>query len=263
MSWLTRKLPDRMKTVPPPAHPNTTIWRYMNLKAFEPLMTDQCLMFHQFKELRKSDEREAMVTEGFWESLLEFLRRIDPDEDADKLRAWAEEQLDRLSCFEYASCWIMADTENDKMWRDFAPEGIAIRTNVGEFAHAKQTGLNPQPIRSQIIEYADQWSELEARGYSHCGVPLNRLFLHTKRKRFADENEIRFRVHPVPTFPLMPDGRRTSANPRDSKPWHPVTFETLDWIEEIVAASSLPSSDTESIRQRVEQKGLNFRRSEI
>jgi hypothetical protein len=263
MSWITRKLPDEMKTVPPPADPNTTIWRYTNLKAFEILMTDQCLMFHQFKELQESDEREGMVTDGFWESVLEFLHQEDPDKGPDKLREWAEEQLDRLRCFEYASCWIMADGESAKMWKDFAPGGIAIRTKVGAFAHAKQTGLDPPDITSQIIEYADHWSELEARGYRHCGVPLNRLFLHTKRKRFKDENEIRFRVHPVPRYPVMPDGTRTSANPSECKPWFPVVFETLDWIEEIVAASSIPSGDAESIRQRVEQRGLNFRGSKI
>ena len=50
MNWLTRKLPENMRAAPPTADPNKTIWRYTNLKAFENLMTDQCLMFHQFKE---------------------------------------------------------------------------------------------------------------------------------------------------------------------------------------------------------------------
>src|SRR5439155_18318116 len=171
MSWITRKLPDEMKTVPPPADPNTTIWRYTNFKRFETLVTDQCLMFHQFKELQKSDEREGMVTEGFWESVLKFLHQENPDKGIDKLREWAEKQLDRLRCFEYASCWTMADAESAKMWEDFAPVGIAIKTRVGEFARAKQTGLNPPTTRSQIIEYADHWRELEARGYRQYGVP--------------------------------------------------------------------------------------------
>jgi hypothetical protein len=263
MSWLTRKLPDQMKTVPPPADPKATIWRYMKLKAFETLMTDQCLMFHQFKELRKSDEQEGMVTEGFWESLLDFFHRIDPDEDSDKLRQWAEAQLDKLTCFEYASCWIMADTGKAKMWKNFAPGGIAIRTKVGELMGAKQAGSRPQTIRSQIIEYADHWSELEARGYSHCGVPLNRLFLHTKRNKFKDENEIRFRIQPVANFPIGPDGTPRSADPRDCPAWWPVRFETLNWIGEIIAAPSIPSKDAESIQRRVEQKGLSFSRSKI
>ena len=220
-------------------------------------------MFHQFKELRKSDEREGMVTDGFWESCLDFLHRVYPDEDPEVRRERAEVQLDKLSCFEYANCWIIADTEKAEMWRDFAPGGVAIRTKVGEFVHAKQAGSNPPIIRSQIIEYADHWSELEARGYTHCGVPLNRLFLHTKRERFKDQNEIRFRIHPAPTYPVGRDGNPMSANPRDCPAWWPVRFETLNWVGEILAARSIPSKDAESIQQRVERKGLRFRRSEI
>jgi hypothetical protein len=263
MNWLTRKLPEKMKTVPPPADPNTTIWRYTNIKAFETLMTDKCLMFHQFKELQESDEREGMVPEGFWESMMKFLREQNPEEDAGKLREMGEAALDKIRCFEYASCWIMSDAESAQMWKDFAPRGIAIRTTVGRFTDAKKTAPNPPGIRSQIIEYADHWSELEARGYRHNGVSLNRLFLHTKRKKFAHENEIRFRVHPAPTFRKTQDGNLASANPSECKPWCPVVFQTLDWIEEIVAASSISLQDAESMRQCVEQKGLTFMRSRL
>lgn len=81
----------------------------------------------------------------------------------------AEASLDKIRCFEYASCWIMADAESAQMWEGFAAQGIAIRTKVGAFANAKQTGLNPPDIGSQVIEYADHWSELEARAIVTTG----------------------------------------------------------------------------------------------
>lgn len=188
--------------------------------------------------------------------MIKFLSEQNPEEEPGKLREMAETALDKIRCFEYASCWIMADDESAQMWQGFAERGIAIRTKVGAFA-------NQPNIRSQVIEYADHWSELEKRGYRHNGVALNRLFLHTKRKKFAHENEIRFRVHPVPKFPAGPDGRPTSADPSECKPWCPVVFETLDWIQEIVAASSICSVEAKSMQKRVEQKGLHFRQSTI
>ena len=263
MSWMDRKLPENMKTVPEPADPATTIWRYTSLEALETLLTSHRLWFHQFKELQRSDEQEGMVTEGFWESVSEFLRREDPSKGPDDLREWAERQLDRLRCFEYANCWIMADAEIANMWRDFAPRGIAIKTTVGKFTHARQPVAGKLSIRSQKIEYANHWSELEERGFQHCGIPLNRLFLHAKRTEFSGQNEIRFCVAPPPKRYLrQPDGS-AAADPGESEPWCPVAFETLDWIDEIVAASSVPPEEAESIRRRVEAKGLRFRQSEI
>ena len=215
------------------------------------------------RDALRSDEQEGMVTEGFWESVSEFLRREDPSKGPDDLREWAERQLDRLRCFEYANCWIMADAEIANMWRDFAPRGIAIKTTVGKFTHARQPVAGKLSIRSQKIEYANHWSELEERGFQHCGIPLNRLFLHAKRTEFSGQNEIRFCVAPPPKRYLrQPDGS-AAADPGESEPWCPVAFETLDWIDEIVAASSVPPEEAESIRRRVEAKGLRFRQSEI
>jgi hypothetical protein len=162
------------KTGPSAPKPNTRIWRYMSLHAFLTLATDRCLMFRQFKELQKSDAREGMVTEGFWESMLEFYREQEPQAEITEIRRRAETTLNKLRCFGYASCWNMSARENALMWKAYAPQGIAIRTTVKKFRKAKQPVGQDLGIRAQKVEYADHWKDLKKRGYSHDGIPLNR-----------------------------------------------------------------------------------------
>ncbi len=97
-------------------------------------------------------------------------------------------------------------------------------------------------------------------GYSHDGIPLNVLFLHLKLKdNFSWEAEVRFRVQPPAKFPLRPDGGWDSARPEECEEWYPLTFATLDWIDEVVTAPSLQV--WAAIGELANEKGLTFRRS--
>jgi hypothetical protein len=217
-------------------------------------------MFRQFKDLQKSDAREGMGIPGFWESMVEFYQRQDAKTDVAEVKNRAEKSLDRLRCFQYANCWNMSKSESALMWKAYAPQGIAITTTVGKFTHAKQESGQDLSVRSQKIAYANSWSELRKCGYSHNGIALNRLFLHTKRRAFAGEKEIRFRIAPVFKFGAMPDG---SPDPNECPPWYPVIFENLAWIEEVVAESSIPKWAMRPIHELANQQSLTFRSSEI
>src|SRR5438552_2101048 len=149
------------KRRPPPAEPGTVIWRYINVYSFLTLMNDQCLAFHQFRALRGNDEREGMVPEGFTE---------------DVITSNSEDNRDRLLHFTYANCWNMSECENALMWKAYAPQGVAIKTTVGKFADAKIAELRGVEwskgggVRQQLtIVYADNWSELEEKGYRDDG----------------------------------------------------------------------------------------------
>ena len=261
------KLPKEMawKTAPQVPKPNTTIWRYMSRWVFRAFVTERRLMFHQFKELQKIDAREGMVVPGFWESVIEHERQRDPNADITELRTRGERSLDRIRCFEYTNCWNMAKNESTLMWKAYAPQGIAIRTTIGKFKNAPQENGNDRlSIRLQKIVYADHWRELERRGYRHNGIPLNVLFLHTKRKSFSSEKEVRFRISPAFSFPYIrqPNGsflQDASACPA----WFPVVFENLDWIDEVVAESSIPLRAASGIRRLVSQHNLKFRISDL
>ncbi len=270
LAELPQTKPDELwnaKMMTPPSDPATTIWRYMSADVFVKVIANRCLMFNQFHRLQESDRREGMVIEGFWESVKET-----PDADIGVLQEKGEHNLKLSLSFAYANCWNKREHESALMWKAYAPQGIAIQTTVGKLMDAKIISLmnkkvtddeDPPKLEQFTIEYADHWSELEAKGYRHHRIPLNRLFLHTKRNAFSDENEVRFHVQPIPKFPVKPNGSPSSADPLDCPPWCPVVFDTLDWIEQIVAAPSAPDSTTNPVRQLAKQNGIKFRISGI
>ena len=267
---IRRRTRNPGKTAPPLPKSNTTIWRYMSRRVFLQLVTERRLMFHRFKELQKIDRREGMVVPGFWRSVLEYTQaRLPFPADLGARRQINEAILDRLQCLTYANCWNMAEHEDNLMWKAYAPKGIAIRTTVGKFKNAAQQSQNERlTIELQKIVYADNWRQLEQRGYRHGEEPQNMLFLHTKRKAFSSEREIRFRISPFgpDRAQIGPgrDGTIVFSYPLPACPeWFPVVFENLDWIEEVVAESSISSRAASMIRRQVNQHNLKFRVSDL
>lgn len=220
-------------------------------------------MFHQFKQLQEADAREGMVVEGFWDSI----------QSGDiGLKEEGEKNLELLLRFKYASCWNMSDHENALMWKAYAPGGVAVKTIVGKLMDAKIAkvmntdlkGDGGEPKIEQLtIEYADNWKELEAKGYRNDGIPLNVLFLHSKRNAFRSEAEVRFCIGSPENFPVQPDGGYVSPNPDDRPHWCPVTFETLDWIDQVVTAPSTSDWAAKPIGRLAKEKGLSFAQSGI
>lgn len=246
------------KTGPPEPEPATTIWRYMSLHVFLTLLTERRLMFHQFKKLEESDVREGMAIEGFWESM--------PDR-ADDWEEKSDRNLQILRYTWYASCWSMSEIEDALMWRGYAPRGIAIKTTVGQLKKAEQEERGRLSICGNEIVYANDWPELETQDYTHLNkIPLHVLFMHTKRKAFADEREARFRVQintKICPALLNVSGKLDDLPKICRDEWFPVTFTKLDWIDEVVAESSIPPWAADTIRQLVEGQGLKFRQSGI
>ncbi len=226
-------------------------------------------MFHQFIELQKIDAREGMVSDDFWRSIWEHLQaRLPFPADLGITTQMAEARLDRLRCLIYASCWNRGKHENNVMWKAYAPKGIAIRTTVGKFKNAPQASGNERlTIELQKIVYADNWRDLEQRGYRHNEEPQNMLFLHTKRKAFSSEREIRFRISPFgrdrAEITWGRNGMVFSYPLPDCPEWFPVVFENLHWIEEVVADSSISSRAASMIRRQTNQHNLKFSVSDL
>ena len=219
-------------------------------------MSDRRLVFQQFRELQKKDKQEGMIPSGFWESWETYMRRrINDEELIASTRKTNEKHVNDLRCFDYASCWNMAKTENALMWMAYAPKGIAIKSTVNKLRRAK---IDPESEVTSIgydrIVYADDWHELSKHGLDHEGILLARLFLHTKRKAFDGENEVRFRIQ----LPVS-----VCSDAANCPPWFLVKFENLDWIERVVAESSIAPWAIETIRQLTDQHGLSFEQSGI
>jgi len=241
----------------------------MSRRIFLQLLTERRLMFHQFIELQKIDAREGMVSDDFWRSIWEHLQaRLPFPADLGITTQMAEARLDRLRCLIYASCWNRGKHENNVMWKAYAPKGIAIRTTVGKFKNAPQASGNERlTIELQKIVYADNWRDLEQRGYRHNEEPQNMLFLHTKRKAFSSEREIRFRISPFgrdrAEITWGRNGMVFSYPLPDCPEWFPVVFENLHWIEEVVAESSISSRAASMIRRQTNQHNLKFSVSDL
>ena len=233
----------------------------MSVVEFLTLVLRKQLIFRQFRGLQRNDRAEGKIPEGFWEAFERDAAKSGASAaEIAETRRRAEVSLYRLCCFRYVSCWTMATTENALLWQVYAPHGIAVRTRVGKLRTAKiLTPSEHIAILSTGMEYADDWSELEERGLQHYGVVPNRLFLHTKRSLFADENEVRFFIDPPAIFEPIPGPQM--ADPAKMTPWYSVTFETLTWIEEIVADSSLRDWAITTLAKICEPHGLKFRQS--
>lgn len=218
-------------------------------------------MFHQFIRLRDNDKREGMVPNDFWDSM--------PEDKS--LRENAEENLSKLLFFTYANCWNMDERENALMWKAYAPGGVAIQTTVGKLMDAKlarvmstdSKGNGWPKIEQCTIEYADSWAELKEKGYRHNDIPLNFLFLHLKRKAFRGEAEVRFRIQSPENFPVQANGSFITPKPEDAPHWCPVTFKTLDWIDQVVTAPSTSEWATKPIQRAAEKKRVRFSASGI
>ena len=250
-----------MKTVPPKAELTGSIWRYTSIHSLLVLLNDRTLMFHQFQKLQESDEREGMIPEGFYESMLG---------GGEATKDVGEHNLELLRYYTYANCWHMSEHENALMWKAYAPGGIAIKTTVGGLLSAKIVKVmdenisepGSQKLEQRTIEYADNWEELEAKGYQHGNIPLNRLFLQLKRNAFRAEAEVRFRIQPS-AFPFTTAGKISFIKPEDCKSWCPVVFENLQWVEKVVTAPAIPKWAADAIRQVVERSRLTFESSRI
>jgi hypothetical protein len=239
------------------------IWRYVNIYEFLTLVTDRRLMFRQFKDLQTSDKLEGMVPSGFWESWECHMRQETKDEAViAKARTESEKHIDDLRCFSYASCWNMAKAESALMWMAYAPKGLAIKSTVKKLRTAKiQNTREISGISCDKILYADDWSELADRGINHEGIVLARLFLHTKRKLFSPEKEVRFRVQPVAKFERDGITGTVTANSQKCPPWSGVMFENLEWIDAIVADSAIAPWGIETLSRLIETHGIKFRQS--
>jgi hypothetical protein len=248
----------KLRRLPKPC----VIWRYMNLYEFLVLATHKQLIFRQFRELVSSDKREGQVPLGFWESWEKEMRKQIADDN--ELLNWKERTVNTLNvlqCSMYASCWSRprdrSCSESAVMWKAYALRGIAVRSEVEKLRAAKLRDIPEMGdigLQCHPIVYADDWNQLKRRGLT-AELVLNRLFLHTKRNAFADENEVRFSFQlPGPYYNLYA---------QQCPAWFPVCFEDLKWIDEIVAESSLAEWAVQIVEHLAHAHGLPFRPSKI
>ncbi|MBC7964528.1 MAG: hypothetical protein H7Z17_01285 [Fuerstia sp.] len=156
--------------------PETTVWRYLRLERFLPLLTNQMY----FPRPTQFDDR--------WEGMFppSYLRRIrtrnagSPDLEIETDHLLARRNMHRNAHF--VSCWHISEHESDAMWRLYAlaPEGLAIKSTVGDLLECFR------PDGHGAVQYYDPSADQRT---NNIFLGLNDILW--KRQDFAWEKEYR------------------------------------------------------------------------
>ena len=100
-----------------PQNQDAVIWRFMNMKKFENLITTAELYFCR-ADLFSNDEREGLPPEKYLPALLGLNPLVLRD------RQQLNHQIGSVAQFResfYISCWHLFRNETDKMWKAIRP----------------------------------------------------------------------------------------------------------------------------------------------
>lgn len=140
----------RSRYCSPPEDAQTTIWRYMNWRKFESLVTESSLFFCRSTELE--DKLEGVFTSPVRaqvEALFAQEASEDPSGELDHHIQKSKETV-------WLSCWHINDAESAKMWKKYTnddPESIVIRSSYAKLRDV----LKPYGADVEIgkVEYVD------------------------------------------------------------------------------------------------------------
>lgn len=164
------------------------LWRFMKMKTFTRFVESESLYFCRSDLL--GDEHEGLSPE-------EYVRSALPTMGPGATFEYAWEMLTQARQGSFVSCWTLGETLH--MWEKFAPEGVAVKSDVARL----KAVLNTIPERAMLgyIRYSPK----------HEGYNILR-FITTKRPEFHREKEVRALVWDLARSPQnphphdMPDG---------------------------------------------------------
>ncbi|MCA9215598.1 MAG: hypothetical protein KDB27_21180 [Planctomycetales bacterium] len=167
---------DRIEERVVNASPETTVWRYMRLERFLPLLKNN---MYFARPIQFDDRWEGMFPPS-------YLRQLHSNNETHRdLPLMTEHLAARRNMHRHAhfvSCWHISEFESDAMWRLYglAPEGIAIKSTVGDLLECFR------PHGSGVVQYYDQTADQQTSNI--FSGPHDILW---KRQDFAWEREYR------------------------------------------------------------------------
>jgi hypothetical protein len=205
-----------------------TVWRYMSVAELISILERQCLVFHQFRKLRRHDRREGAIPKDLYER--------DPilrGDSAAKLAGIRASEDLRFST--YVQCWHRASREHSAFWQIYGDRGVALRSGIR--ALKKQEFWTEFSLKGEDVVYADTWAQAESRGLRvPQGITPNRGSMRLKRKAFAWEKEWRiFYRPPAKGFVdgRLPPAERELERKKLLSRWpgsEEVRIQSFDWI---------------------------------
>jgi hypothetical protein len=162
-----------------PVAEDTILWRYLDLSWFLALLVDRALYFSSATEF--ADPWEGAIPPPVEEA---FASRFGA--------GWGllAEHFREVASMVRVQCWFASPYESVAMWRNFARDGVAIKTTVRSLRTSLD--LSSEHLRIARIQYVDHGTyDIGDSGYS----ALASLLL--KRRGYEHEQEIRAMVLPM------------------------------------------------------------------
>jgi hypothetical protein len=161
-----------------PRDPNVEIWRFVPLVFFEDLIANDELYFCR-ADLFKQDENEGIPPEDYIRRVMGLQRYVLKDET--ELSHQMGTLAQQREAF-YVNCWHLHRYETAEMWREFAQDGVAIRSRY-DLLKSIMTSM-PDAAHLGVMRYGEDRLNQTGR--------MNVLqFINTKRKHFESESEVR------------------------------------------------------------------------
>lgn len=161
-----------------PINRQATIWRYLSLAKFLAMLEHQALFFSNARHME--DQFEGAFTRRNISAFKELFAECNPSENLQIISSITAGIRRRT----FLSCWYMADSESDAMWKLYAPngDGVAVHSTVASLQMCFHKTQHDVYIGQ--VEYID---------YDEDVIPAHdpvHWFLR-KRRAFEHERELR------------------------------------------------------------------------
>lgn len=248
-----------IKHGPVPVKDHAPLWRYVRLPQLLLFLKGE-LVLPSIRTLQRHDPKEG---DRSWDEVLQMLAFVSEPEIYDGLEEFVRDEMSHegRKCFDsnskdhsrsnqrivfekwwetivstrFALCFFEAHCESIPMWRNFAPEGVAVRTSLRRLDEALQSS-GREWLASRMI-YENLSEEITAdRAYADARIiqALGRPYL-LKQHEYQAENEVRLvTVDPEPTAYIRVAGVRPET-----------------WIEEIRISPDLWPEDAGLLSQHI------------
>lgn len=152
------------------------IWRYIDMDKFRDLFANEELYFRRADKFKKDDPHEGLPPDEYVRRI-RGLRRFDLQDELDLNNSQAVNR--QFTEGHYLLCWNLFDGEKLKMWKEYAPEGVAIcsRYELLEAVLSKMLDT----LHLGLVRYGHEFL---------TGDNILR-YIFAKRERFEGESEVR------------------------------------------------------------------------
>jgi hypothetical protein len=155
---------------------DAVIWRYINMDKFRDLLANDELYFRRADLFKKDDPYEGLPPDEY----VRKIRSLRPYDLRDEQVLNNTQAVNRqFSEGHYLLCWNLFEGEKLEMWKEYAPEGVAICSRY-------------ELLKSTLASMLDR-IHLGLVRYGHEFLTGDNIlrYIYGKRVRFQGESEVR------------------------------------------------------------------------